>query len=276
MIRDLLLITSFALVGVCWYVVPAGRIRNASLLLTSAIAIFLLLSKTGEPLNTGGMTTDPIDDNGQSLDIVNEIKEEHLDPARSLGECLRFHRINEHPSAPHLLKRVQDYRTIVIKIAKERGGTGTIWRDSDDDARVRSCLCGTLTREELIKGLEIQEKDPEPPLVGAGMGMEQAILGNRNNGGVRGVILAEDGKPARRILFDPIADKYFNNLIAHRPEARKHLMMARERYVENVLRRLVGPLDGKGNPIVPLCVWKKRFDGEHYTEFENLESKFMG
>lgn len=52
--------------------------------------------------------------------------------------------------------------------------------------------------------------------------------------------------------------------------------MARERYTENVLRRLVGPLDGKGNPIVPLCVWKKRFDGEHYKDFETLESKFMG
>lgn len=274
MIRNILLITSFALVGVCWYVIPFGRLRNASLLLTSAIAIFLLLSRSND--TTSDTTFDPLDDNGKSLEVVNEIKEEHLDPKRSLGECLRFHKINEHPSALHLLKRVQDYRTIVIKIAKERGGTGTIWRDSDDDARVRSCLCGTLTREELIKGLEIQEKDPDPPLVGAGMGMEQAILGNRNNGNVRGVIFAEDGKPARRVLFDPIADKYFNNLMAHRPEARGDLMMARERYTENVLRRLVGPLDGKGNPIVPLCVWKKRFDGEHYKEFESLESKFMG
>lgn len=267
MIRDLLLLASFVLVGVCWYVIPFGRLRNASLLLTSAIAIFLLLSRSNDTSNDNRFNT--IDDNGKSLDIVNKMKEEHLDPKRSLGECLRFHRINEHPSAFHLLKRIQDYRTIVIKISKERGGTGTIWRDSDDDPRVRSCLCGTLTRQELIKGLEIQEKDPDPPLVGAGMGMEQAILGNSG-------IIAEDGKPARRILFDPIADKYFDNLMAHRPEARGDLMMARERYIENVLRRLVGPLDGKGDPIVPLCVWKKRFDGEHYKEFETLEGKFMG
>jgi hypothetical protein len=99
------------------------------------------------------------------------------------------------------------------------------------------------------------------------MGIENAL---------RGVQIAEDGKPARRILFDPVADRYFNALIAHRPEAREHLLMARERYVENVLRRLVGPLDGKGNPIVPMCVWKKRFDGDHYKDFEALESKFMG
>lgn len=274
MIRDLLLITSFAIVGVCWYIIPSGRLRNASLLLTSAIAIFLLLSRSSGTTENTEVTSVLSDENGSSLDIINETNDEYLDPTRSLGECLRFHRINEHPSALHLMKRIQDYRTIVIKIAEERGGTGTIWRDSDDDTRVRSCLCGTLTREELIKGLEIQEKDPDPPLVGAGMGMEQAILGNK--GGVRANMLAEDGKPARRVLFDPIADKYFNNLMAHRPEARKDLMMARERYTENVLRRLVGPLDGKGNSIVPLCVWKKRFDGEHYKDFETLESKFMG
>jgi hypothetical protein len=271
MIRDILLITSFALVGICWYMIPIGRMRNASLLLTSAIAIFLLLSR---PNDTTDIIDVQTDENGSRIDTINEIKDEYLDPKRSLGECLRFHRINEHPSALHLLKRIQDYRTIVIKVAKERGGTGTIWRDSDNDARVRSCLCGTLTREELIKGLEIQERDPDPPLVGAGMGMEKAILGNQ--GGMRGNIIAEDGKPAKRVLFDPIADKYFNNLMAHRPEARKDIIMARERYTENVLRRLVGPLDGKGNPIVPLCVWKKRFDGEHYKDFETLESKFMG
>jgi hypothetical protein len=275
MIRDLFLIASFVLVGACWYMIPYGRIRNASILLTSSIAIFLLLSRgdgsnsaTPTPDGSSGRTKGDVPD--ESLNRVEDLTPEQLVPSRSLGECLRYHKINEHPQAIHLLNRIQDYRTIVIKIAKERGGTGTIWRDSDDDHRVRSCLCGTLTRGELIKGLEIEERDPDPPLVGAGMGIENALRGVTHGP------IAEDGKPARRVLYDPIADKYFNTLMAHRPEAKEDLMMARERYVENVLRRLVGPLDGKGNPIVPLCIWKKRFDGHHYKDFEDIESKFMG
>jgi hypothetical protein len=269
MFRDLFLIGSFVLVGTCWYMLPEGRIRNASLLLTSAIAIFLLLSR-GSPENT--LRSTPL----KETDGVREYEDENLDtnmpreklvPSRSLGECLRFHTLHENPNALRLLSRIQEYRAIVIKIAKERGGTGTIWRDSDDDPRVRSCLCGTLTREELIKGLEIQEHDPDPPKVGAGMGIEHAL---------KGIQLAEDGKPAKRILVDPVADRYFNALMAHTPSAKYDLMLARERYIENVLRRLVGPLDGRGRPIVPLCVWKKRFDGDHYKEFEDLEHKFMG
>jgi hypothetical protein len=262
MIRDLFLIGSFVLVGICWYTIPEGRIRNASLLTTSAIAVFLLLSRgSNEQVDVQSMIV--------QSDIFNEepINDEKPEPTRSLGECLRFYRMNENPNALKLMERIGEYRTVVIKIAKERGGNGTIWRDSDDDPRVRSCLCGTLTREELIKGLEIKEDDPEPPRVGAGMGIENAL---------RGIRIAEDGKPARRVLFDPVADRYFNALMAHKPEARQHLLMARERYIENVLRRLVGPLDGKGNPIVPLCIWKKRFDGEHYKDFEALENKFMG
>lgn len=265
MIRDLLLIGSFGLVGVCWYVLQEGKIRNVALLVSGAFAFFLLLSR-----NTPTFTreTDPNDVSPELTNQdISDILEESLDPSRSLSECLRYYKIHEHPTAHKLMTRVSDYRQIVIKIAKERGGTGTIWRDSDDDIRVRSCLCGDLTREEMIKGLGIQERDPDPPKVGAGMGLENAI---------RKLPIAEDGKPARRLLFDPIADKDFNILIAHRPEAKHDLLLARDRYIENVLRRLVGPLDGRGNPIVPLCIWKKRFDGKHYNDFEAIESRFMG
>lgn len=259
MIRNLLLIGSFGLVGVCWFVMPEGRIRNAGLLVTSALSFFLLLSKSSSKEMIP-----------EELPETVIIPEEKLEPSRSLGECLRFHKMTEHPSAIHLLKRVGDYRQIVIKIANERGGKGTLWRgleEGESDVRVRSCLCGTLTREELIKGLGIEERDPDPPKVGSGMGIEYAI---------RGIPIAEDGNPARRILYDSVADRHFNILLAHRPEAKRDLMLARERYIENVLRRLVGPFDGRGRPIVPLCVWKKRFDGEHYSDFEKLEAQFMG
>lgn len=271
MIRDILLIGSFGLVGACWYMIPEGRFRNASILVSSSIAIFVLLSKEGILPSTSPTPDQEREANGSDSegtgDPTQDIPPDEMIPSRSLRECLRYHRIEEHPAALHLLNRINEYRTIVLKIAKERAGTGTIWRDSDDDVRVRSCLCGELTRDELVKGLNIEERDPDPPKVGAGMGLENAI---------RGLPLAEDGEIQRRILFDPTADRFFNTLMAHRPEAREDLLLARERYIENVLRRLVGPLDNRGRPMLPLCRWKKRFDGDYYGNFEDIEKRFMG
>jgi hypothetical protein len=154
-----------------------------------------------------------------------------------------------------LLARIDDYRQLVLNVAKERAGRGTLWRGVPDDSRLSGCLCGSLTRDEVIKALQIQEDDANPaPLM----------------------VIAEDGHQAIRVLHDIVTDRLFNILIEHRPEAKKDLRMAQTRYHENILRRLVGPLDGKGRPIFPLCRWRKRYDGQHFSHFEDLEGMFMG
>jgi len=259
MFRDILIIGSFGLIAAIWFGAPEGRLRNAGLMISAAITGVLLISRSPK--------SSPSPEESPELESMPQTIEVKTDPRRSLSDCLRHYDMLQHPSATQLLKRIGDYRGIVIKIAKERSGQGRIWKNSDPDVRVRSCLCGELTREELVKSLEIREEAPMGPRVGSGMGMEDVL---------RKQPIAEDGMPSVRVLTDPTADQLFKNLCHHRPEARQYLLMARERYIENILRRLVGPLDGKGRSLVPLCVWKKRFDGPHFEKFEEIERKFMG
>ena len=261
MFRDILIIGSLGLIAAIWFAAPEGRLRNAGLMVSTAITGVLLLSRHS-PDSPDSVISPELESLPQT-----HATEPKPDPRRSLTDCLRHFDMREHPSATNLLKRIGDYRGIVVKIAKERNGQGRIWKNSDPDVRVRSCLCGELTREELVKSLEIREEAPQGPRVGSGMGMEDVL---------RKQPIAEDGMPSVRVLTDPTADQMFQDLVHHRPEARQYLMMARERYIENILRRLVGPLDGKGRSLVPLCVWKKRFDGPHFEKFEEIERKFMG
>lgn len=268
--RELMLVLSIAALGSSWLMLPDGTYRNVGIALSTATVLYLLLSSSTDP-NVITTTVDTTPENDVTEETIDET--EINNPSLSLDACLRVHRILNHPASISLQTRIDEYRRIVLLVAKERSGQGSLWKNPDNDTRTRSCLCGTLTREELLKSLELEEVAKEPPRVGAGMGIEP-ILANISK--TRGTIIAEDGKPANRILRDPVVDNLINVLSAHRPEARQDLLMARERYVENVLRRLVGPLDDRGRPIVPLCSWQKRFDGDHFKNFEELERTFQG
>jgi hypothetical protein len=273
MIRDLLLIGSIMGLAIVWFVMKEGRYRNAGILILGTIAVSLLLTRNSNHYEQE--LSSILKETDQEYPL-QQIPVEQLNPTRSFTECIKYYKMSEHPAALQLLKRIQDYREIVIKIAKERAGKGTIWRDSDEDVRVRSCLCGTLTRDEVIKALELQETPVDVPKVGAGMGMQEVLAGQPYRLLPFQPKMADDGKPAVRTLYDPKVLPLFQALIHSYPEAKEDLLAARTRYEENILRRLVGPRDGKGNPIVPLCRWRVRFDGSHYKEFEELEHKFMG
>lgn len=265
--RNIILILSISLLAASWFVLPDGRLRNAFLMIFSSLSFIILLTPSLPSF------TSPIP---QNLDVISNPSTPSspisFNPLNNLHDCLSFHRISNHPAATELLARIDDYRRLVLDVAKERAGLGSLWKSIPDDPRLSGCLCGSLTRDEVIKSLEIQEDDPPPPRVGAGMGIEHLLLGSPN----RGSILAEDGNPSIRILHDLVTDRLFNILISHRPEAREHLRMAQERYHENILRRLVGPLDGKGRPIFPLCRWRKRYDGHHFSNFEKVEHLIAG
>lgn len=256
---------------------PDGRLRNAFLLILSALTFIILLTPglSGESGDGAGQSGDGTVAGGDGAGGLGwggggggkgseSVKEQSaagikkLRPSENLEECLQHHRITNHPASIELLARIDDYRRLVLNVAKERAGRGNLWRGIPDDNRLTGCLCGSLTRDEVIKALQIQEDETG-----------SKIEGLRN-------VVAEDGKPAVRVLHDVITDKLFNTLISHRPEAREDLLMAQTRYHENILRRLVGPLDGKGRPIFPLCRWRKRYDGQHFSHFEELEGMFMG
>lgn len=265
--RDLFVICAVVAIGLAWVLIQPGATRNLVIAGSTAVLIVSLWgirtinrtpSSRRQPVPR---VTQP--DNPEILPS---------DPYASLDECLRYYRIFNHPASEALRERVNDYRQIVIKMAKERSGNGTMWRDPDPDSRVRACLCGELTRDEVIKALGLEIADTEPPRVGAGMGIAPVLAGESRT---RGSIIAEDGHPATRILVDPAVDNAISTLVSHRPEARSALSAVRHRYMENILRRLIGPLDDKGRAVVPLCKWKKRFDGDYYEDFERLEQGFM-
>jgi hypothetical protein len=290
--RNLYIIISIGLLITAWFSIPDGRFRNMTLIIFSSITFYLLLTPGLSTIITEQLPKQ----NSRGLissteSLTNSIFNEGVSPlppkpSESLEECLRFHRMYNHPAAEELLNRINDYRNIIIQVAKERNGLGNLWRGVPDDSRISGCLCGSLTRDEVIKALEIKEDDPEPPKVGAGMGIEQLLRGNPYRGNIldgKGwgqsssiPPLAEDGHLAVRVLHDPVADRLFNSLIQHRPEATNDLFLAKQRYQENVLRRLVGPLDGRGKPIFPLCRWRKRYDGSHFSHFEDIENMFSG
>lgn len=278
--RELGIIISLSALAFSWMTLPDGNQRNIAILISSAIFVFLLLGSRFVPQWTRHMFQGQSQGQEQAgtpqeyQQGFQEVPQEGpVNPKRSLDECIRFHRITNHPAAQSLQARIDDYRRIVILVANERNGQGTLWKKPDSDVRTTACLCGSLTRDELMKSLELEEVQAEAPRVGAGMGIESVLA---NISPTRGKIIAEDGKPAHRVLRDPVVDHLIQVLSAHRPEAREDLLLARERYIENVLRRLVGPLDDKGNPVVPLCRWQKRFDGEHFRQFEELEGLFQG
>lgn len=275
--RELGIIISAGALAISWISLPDGNHRNIAILVSSAIFIFLLLGSRFVPLWTKRIFQGTPTQQSQvsSMETLqDELPQEGpLNPKRSLDECIRYHRMINHPAAQSLQARIDDYRRIVILVARERDGEGTLWKQPDSDVRTHACLCGSLTRGELMKSLELEEVQAETPRVGAGMGIESVLA---NVSPTRGKIIAEDGKPAHRVLRDPVVDHLINVLSAHRPEAREDLLLVRERYIENVLRRLVGPLDDKGRPVVPLCRWQKRFDGEHFSQFEELETLFQG
>lgn len=250
---------------------PDGRLRNAFLLILSALTFIILLTPglPGESSTEKGQSGDGTfvgSDGAGGSRTRSDGKEQSavgikkLRPSENLEECLQYHRILNHPASVELLARIDDYRRLVLNVAKERAGRGSLWRGIPDDSRLSGCLCGSLTRDEVIKALQIQEDD---------VGGQTGSWGTSHPP-------AEDGKPAVRVLHDVVTDRLFNVLIDHRPEARQDLLMAQTRYHENILRRLVGPLDGKGRPIFPLCRWRKRYDGQHFSHFEELESMFMG
>ena len=270
--RNIILIVSIIFLGASWFMLPDGRLRNAFLLILSAL-VFIILLTPGLPglhglhglPGSGGASGDGTvvgSDGAGGLGWGGGAGTRKLRPSENLEECLQHHRIVNHPASVELLARIDDYRRLVLNVAKERAGRGSLWRGVPDDTRLTGCLCGSLTRDEVITALQIQEDD-----VGGG-------IGSNSEGGVN--VVAEDGKPAVRVLHDVVTDRLFNILIEHRPEAREHLRMAQIRYHENILRRLVGPLDGKGRPIFPLCRWRKRYDGQHFSHFEELEGMFMG
>jgi hypothetical protein len=285
--RNIILIVSIMFLGASWFMLPDGRLRNAFLLILSAL-IFIILLTPGLPGGPGGpngpgsasgdgtvlgedgagglgWTVGRGGSGGRSPGKDGTARK--LRPSENLEECLQYHRIANHPASVELLARIDDYRRLVLNVAKERAGRGSLWRGVPDDTRISGCLCGSLTRDEVIKALQIQEDDAQGEI---GFLLE--------GGGYWGNVVppAEDGHPSNRILHDVVTDRLFNILIDHRPEAREHLRMAQTRYHENILRRLVGPLDGKGRAIFPLCRWRKRYDGQHFSHFEILEGMFSG
>ena len=276
--RNIILILSILFLGASWFMLPDGRLRNAFLLILSALIFIILLTPggggSGSGDGSGGGGGGGGDDGAGGLGWGRGESGggsgggrgggggggKKPDPSQNLEECLQYHRIANHPASVELLARIDDYRRLVLNVAKERAGRGSLWRGVPDDSRLSGCLCGSLTRDEVIKALQIQEDD----------------VGLQADGQEEGALIAEDGHPSNRILHDVVTDRLFNVLIDHRPEARQHLRMAQTRYHENILRRLVGPLDGKGRPIFPLCRWRKRYDGQHFSHFENIEEMFMG
>lgn len=276
-IRDLLAIFSAAAIGIAWVVIQPGTTRNLVIAGATASLVVLLwgIRTFNRPLDQHLTNTHQTKASAQeqTTDSEQDRPEHPPDPYASLEECLRYYRIANHPAAEALRDRVADYREIVLKMAAERAGKGTMWRDPDPDARVRACVCGQLTRDEVIKAMGLTIAETEPPRVGAGMGIAPVLAGESRT---RGTILAEDGYPATRVLTDPVVDGAISALVAHRPEARRALSAVRERYTENILRRLIGPLDDRGRTVVPLCRWRKRFDGDYYEEFERLEGEFAG
>jgi len=281
--RNIILIVSIMFLGASWFMLPDGRLRNAFLLILSALIFIILLTPglPGGPNGPGSASGDGTvlgEDGAGGLGWTvgrggsgggppgKDGTARKLRPSENLEECLQYHRIANHPASVALLARIDDYRRLVLNVAKERAGRGSLWRGVPDDTRISGCLCGSLTRDEVIKALQIQEDD---------VGGETGSNIREIQGGM-GHPLAEDGHPSNRILHDVVTDRLFNILIDHRPEAREHLRMAQTRYHENILRRLVGPLDGKGRAIFPLCRWRKRYDGQHFSHFEILEGMFMG
>lgn len=268
--RDLFAIGAVSAIGLAWVLIQPGATRNL-VIAGSTTALVILLwgirtinrSPTNKPVQS--TPSQPAEETTHE-DVLP------TDPYASLDECLRYYRIINHPASEALRERVNDYRRIVIKMAEERAGNGTMWRDPDPDTRVRACLCGELTRDEVIKALGLEIAETEPPRVGAGMGIAPVLAGESRT---RGSIIAEDGHPATRVLVDPVIDNAISTLVSHRPEARAALAAVRHRYMENILRRLIGPLDDRGQAVVPLCRWKKRFDGDYYEDFERIEQGFM-
>ena len=272
-VRDLFAIGAVAAIGLAWVLIQPGATRNLVIAGGTAALVVSLWgirtinrSPSSQRSPTSTVTQHPASGDVPPSDTPP------TDPYASLDECLRYYRIFNHPASEALRERVNDYRRIVIKMAEERSGKGTMWRDPDPDARVRACLCGELTRDEVIKTLGLEIAETEPPRVGAGMGIAPVLAGESRT---RGSIIAEDGHPATRVLVDPAVDNAISTLVTHRAEARTALSAVRNRYMENILRRLIGPLDDRGRAVVPLCKWKKRFDGDYYEDFERLEQGFM-
>lgn len=271
--RDLFAIGAVAAIGLAWVLIQPGATRNLVIAGGTAalvVALWGIRTINRSPSSQRSLTT-TVTQQPASRDVPPP-DAPPTDPYASLDECLRYYRIYNHPASEALRERVNDYRRIVIKMAEERAGNGTMWRDPDPDARVRACLCGELTRDEVIKALGLEIADTEPPRVGAGMGIAPVLAGESRT---RGSIIAEDGHSATRVLVDPAVDNAISTLVSHRPEARAALSAVRHRYMENILRRLIGPLDDKGRAVVPLCKWRKRFDGDYYEDFERLEQGFM-
>lgn len=271
-VRDLLVIVMAIIMGIAWLVLEPGTTRNLTIAGTTAglvIALWSIRTINRIHIHKPHIPShNPTKSNKDDANISSP-----TNPFESLDACLRFYRVANHPSAQILCERVEDYRTIVVKMVNERDGKGTLWRDPDDDHRINACLCGKLTREEVIKSLDLLIAETDPPLVGAGMGIAPVLAGESRT---RGTILAEDGHPATRVLIDPVVDRAITDLIAFRPEAKRAFMAVRERYTENILRRLIGPLDDMGKSIIPLCRWRKRFDGDYYNSFEEIEQQFQG
>lgn len=264
--RDLLAIGAVSVISSAWFLIEPGTTRN--IVIVGATTALVVLLWGIRSVNKQTATHKPAQPTQQPTPQSNT----PINPHDSLEDCLRYYRIVNHPASEVLRDRVNDYRNIVIKMAQERAGKGTMWRDPDPDVRVRACLCGELTRDELIKAVGLQIAETEPPKVGAGMGIAPVLAGESRT---RGSILAEDGYPATRVLVDPVVDNAIATLVSHRPEASAALSSVRHRYMENILRRLIGPLDDRGRAVVPLCKWKKRFDGDYYVDFERLEKEFM-
>jgi hypothetical protein len=245
-------------IAICWVVVKPGITRNIIIAGGTAGLVILLW---------GIRNVNRVSLEKPELSEKNPEKkpEKNTDPFSSLENCLRYYRIANHPSAISLEQRVDEYRELVIEMAKERSGKGR-WKSRNENPKLRACLCGELTRDEVIRSLDLKiEEIPEE--TGAGLGIPLIIGGKP---------IAEDGKPATRVLKDPVVEKAVEDLLYHRPEAKDALLAVKERYVENIIRRLIGPLDGKGQSIVPLCRWRKRFDGKYYDDFERLEKVFAG
>jgi len=269
--RDLFAVGAFSLLCLTWVLLEPGIVRNLTLMGSTAVVVVLLWGIKSANQHSEKKTTTRKTHPKTSTPTRDSVAPPE-DPRASLEACLRYHRVVNHPAAEALRNRVNDYREVVVKMAAERAGHGTMWRDPDTDTRVRACMCGELTRDEVIQALDLEIADVEPPRVGAGMGIAPVLAGESRT---RGSVLAEDGHPATRVLVDPEVDNAISALVVHRPEARSALLAARDRYMENILRRLIGPLDDKGRAVVPLCKWKKRFDGDYYEDFERIEKGFI-